>query len=729
VATALVAVVAGAAAAVVLASPERPSGDPIEATSDTTGPRVADLHLDIARGWSATVAAPALVEVSDLVRDGAAVYAVAGGALYRIDGDDGHVDWRHRGRTWLHVGPAVAGQVVAVAGSGYVVGVDAEDGRLVWALRTSEYVWDHLTGSADGIVATGHRATPGGLVATVAVLEPASGTVRWTRTFPEEWAAAVPTLLVDDVVIAATYDRASSRLRAFDLDDGEWLWQEPTVGLSRLVAHGGAVYAASGQEVAAFALDGGAERWRTEISLPLRGSGSIPRAAVVDRQLVVVAEEPEPVAVGLGLVDGAVLWERDLPSLAGGGYEGPAIGVDRPGLEIERPAIAVAGELDRIVAITVEGQLDGSVRVVDLEDAAVWEQHVDAPLWPRVWADPAAGGGELLVSTAHGDLIALSSADGEVRWRARTSGWGSVSAPMVTEGLVVSDQATELVAVSASDGQRAWTVERSGRSGVSTIGPVGSVFVGADRRLRELDPDRGAVIAGDQLDPPSDVLVLAGDDARIYAGSGYGVHAFDGRHRRQRWRHATEGEVRQLGTGSAAVAFVTEDRLEVLEAADGIRRWRASVAACTRPVIAAGTVAVGTERGLVGFDLADGDVRWRMHTPRPVCADAAADGELLYVTDLVRTVIAVDAETGDRVWRAEIAEGVAAPPGTNGELVAVPDLQGGLHLLDAADGSLRDTSEMGARAVATPTVTADAVVVLDLHGRLRAHPTDGVKGR
>ncbi|MFB6255119.1 MAG: PQQ-binding-like beta-propeller repeat protein [Haloplanus sp.] len=169
-----------------------------------------------------------------------------------------------------------------------------------------------------------------------------------------------------------------------------------------------------------------------------------------------------------------------------------------------------------------------------------------------------------------------------LRWRTtlrtpRVDGAVDASSPAVTDGGVYVATGAGAFALSLRDGTERWRYD--------TTPATTSLTVGYD----------------DELVPP----VVA--DGRVYLSTADGIvalHADDGT---VAWR-ATDAAATGVPTVDDGVVVPTADGLVALHADDGTRRWRADVNA-TMPAVADGTVVTGGEK-VVALDAVTGDPEW-----------------------------------------------------------------------------------------------------------------------
>ena len=157
------------------------------------------------------------------------------------------------------------------------------------------------------------------------------------------------------------------------------------------------------------------------------------------------------------------------------------------------------------------------------------------------------------------------------------------------------------------------------------------------------------------------------------------------------------------------------------------RRYTGATHLISSPVVAAGAVFIGSEKGdLLAFDARTGRPRWTYAAGKPVRSRPAVDGGTVYVGGEDGHVHAVDARTGRPRWRAPAGDGTGTNTLAAGGLVFAGDDP--LRALDAATGAVRWQGRGSTRYVAHRTVAegvlyvprAKAVAALDARtGRVR----------
>jgi len=219
----------------------------------------------------------------------------------------------------------------------------------------------------------------------------------------------------------------------------------------------------------------------------------------------------------------------------------------------------------------------GPVRPPTESPTVRWRTTLPAPRVDGAAADassPTVADGRVYVATAEG-TFALSLRDGTERWRHEatpattgpTIGNDDELAPPVVAGdRVYLATADGVVALHADDGTVAWRATDAAATGVPTVHGDGLVV------------------------PTADGLVGLG------AGDGH-----------RRWTTAVDATLPAVADGTVVAGG---EETVGLDAATGERKWSASARGEFYPVVADGTVFLGTYSQLVGLALDDGTERW-----------------------------------------------------------------------------------------------------------------------
>lgn len=248
------------------------------------------------------------------------------------------------------------------------------------------------------------------------------------------------------------------------------------------------------------------------------------------------------------------------------------------------------------------------------------------------WPTPRADAG----NTGHAAEATPPTAPLGVRWRATLptteveGTYDRASAPVVADGRVIVATGDGVSTLRFRDGDEVWrstattpnTTESTHRYHDGLVPPVvgedGTVYVGGREALVALDPDDGSI----------------------------------------RWRY---GEQRRFGTPvvrDGAVYAGTRDQFVAVDAADGAELWTQPAAgAAGLPAVADGTVVAAGD-GVVARSTATGEVEWRTDTradPRTDSYPVVADGTLYLGGD--EGLLGFDLSTGERRWTFERGSG------------------------------------------------------------------------
>lgn len=225
-------------------------------------------------------------------------------------------------------------------------------------------------------------------------------------------------------------------------------------------------------------------------------------------------------------------------------------------------------------AVLAGGQ-DGLVRALDAADGReLWRSGPHG----RVDRTPAVHQASVYFSTASGDVWALNTRDGSVRWRVVLAPSAGSAPAVAVEGgvLVVGDHNGAVRALDLASGAERWRF----RAEDAVEGPPavlgGLVYLASwDHHVYALRADSGEEVwrydAGAAISSPpaaSGGLVLCGtlDGA---------VHAADTVRGRRRWTFQTEKAVHSTPAVSGDVVYVGSDdqHLYAIDVADGLGIW------------------------------------------------------------------------------------------------------------------------------------------------------------
>ena len=324
---------------------------------------------------------------------------------------------------------------------------------------------------------------------------------------------------------------------------------------------------------------------------------------------------------------------------------------------------------DRVVAADGYGQV---VAVDRFTGKRVWKARVgDADgVGFRVWdrRDPAfvtggvgAGEGLVLLGTTRGEVVALSLADGEERWRAKVSS-EVLSPPVTDDGVVLVQTADDrLFALEAEDGSQRWAFD-------------------SQVPLLTLRGTATPLVAGD----------------RVFAGFGDGhVFAMDLASGAPVWNHRV-----MLPQGRTELDRIVD--------VDGT------------PVLAAGMLYAASYQGrLKALRASDGQPVWELAASTHL--DLATGYGQIYVVEQGDIVVAVGQDSANEVWRQEgLRNRGLTSPRAFGNYLVVGDSEGYVHVLAQSDGRMVARGKHG-KGLRSPFVEVNGVVyALSNDGRLAA---------
>ncbi|MDO8414023.1 MAG: outer membrane protein assembly factor BamB [Gallionellaceae bacterium] len=301
--------------------------------------------------------------------------------------------------------PAISHDAIYVANArGKISRLDRANGKRAW--RTdSGYTLSAGVGSGNDLVLIG--GMKGELTAYGE-----NGKVRWKTKVSSE--VLSPPQVADGIVIVRTDD---GRIAGLDAADGKrlWLYEYTTPALvvrnhAGVAIQRGTIYVGfAGGKLAAISLTNGTALWESAVSQPhgnteLERISDITSTPVVDNDQVCAVAFQGRVAC-FGLIQGNLLWARDLSSDAG---------------------LAL---LDKTLYLT---DADGAVLALDKSNgSSIWKND---QLRKRRTTAPYIAGDHLVVGDHEGYLHVMKRENGAMEARLPTDGSAIVAAPVELDG-------------------------------------------------------------------------------------------------------------------------------------------------------------------------------------------------------------------------------------------------------------------------------------------------------
>ena len=285
----------------------------------------------------------------------------------------------------------------------------------------------------------------------------------------------------------------------------------------------------------------------------------------------------------------------------------------------------------KLVPALHEGRLyvadhQGRIEVRDARSGSlIWTKSTQLPFS----GGPGVGEDLVLLGTSGGELVALSAADGEERWRAPLAS-EILSIPRIRTGIVIAYTLDGSVyALDAKSGARRWDYRR-----------------------------------------PTPVLTLRGMSSPVLAGRNVIVGFPDGKLVNL-----------ELETGAPLWELTITPPI-------GRTELERMVDIDADPVVVGSTIFVVTFQGdLAAINGPTASVVWRH--PLSSYAGMAVDNRYIYVTDAKDHAWAIDIGSGGTVWKQhQFTYRHLTAPAVLGDSILVGDLEGYVHLLSAEDGSV-----------------------------------------
>jgi outer membrane protein assembly factor BamB len=277
------------------------------------------------------------------------------------------------------------------------------------------------------------------------------------------------------------------------------------------------------------------------------------------------------------------------------------------GVIVEGDTVFVATGLSEVLALSAA---DGSVK---------WRVRLQAPMRGA----PSFANGRIFVTTLDSSLVALSADDGKVLWRYRaqailTVPLGLPPPAIRGETVVAGFPSGEILAFRANDGRVLWS-DSLAAAGATSLADVGSV--------------RAAP-------------VISGDSVIAIGMGGVGL-SIDLRAGRRIWEREFGGTEMPWAAGEWVFGATDSSEMVALQREAGLARWAVSLrppaqgnraaplVQLSSPILAGGRLFVGTSLAeLVSLDPSNGDVLARQRLPGALSLPMmAVGGRLILATD------------------------------------------------------------------------------------------------
>lgn len=343
---------------------------------------------------------------------------------------------------------------------------------------------------------------------------------------------------------------------------------------------------------------------------------------------------------------------------------------------------AGSSRMNRVSASPVVA--DGRVFTLDSRSLLVATSTNGARLWQADLTAPfdrggnvsgggiAVGGDTIYAATGYGELLALSTVTGAVKWRQRLE--SPVSGAPTVEGdtVYVSTRDGAGWAVATTDGRVKWTMP----------GVAGSVSV---------EGGSSPLIAGRNVIFP----FASGDLAAALKLNGTRVWGapVTGQRNGRAYQGLTDITGDPVLVGGTIYAGTAAGRMAAIDAGTGARIWTATEGALNPPLVVGGSVfVVNDEARLVRMDAATGEVIWQAEMP-------------YFVKDKPKRQKAIYAHYG---------------PVLAGGRVVVASSDGLLRLFNPTDGAMVASVQIPGGAASAPALAGGALYVVTGKGQLLA---------
>lgn len=288
----------------------------------------------------------------------------------------------------------------------------------------------------------------------------------------------------------------------------------------------------------------------------------------------------------------------------------------------------------------------GSIHALDMAGKEVWSKALvrgiredGSPIPDRIEAPVACFDSTLIAATANGTLHAFDAATGGERWTYEVGGpvLGTVTLHRATGRVFVLGQGDgSLHCVDLESGAPLWRSESIDRcDGSPAAGEKTIVFGSCAAALHVVSVEDGSLVRNIPIDGDSQVaggVALAGDSVFSGSYSGKLIHA-----------NAKTGEILWINEDSEDEIFTTpavdEDSVVygsfdggvyALDRETGEQRWKFETDGIpTSPVIAGGSVAVGSDGTLYLLSLKTGEELWSYEVSDEISSPAIIGGMIV----------------------------------------------------------------------------------------------------
>jgi outer membrane protein assembly factor BamB len=161
-----------------------------------------------------------------------------------------------------------------------------------------------------------------------------------------------------------------------------------------------------------------------------------------------------------------------------------------------------------------------------------------------IYSTPSFGDGRILVGSEDQFLYALSSADGEISWKAELDARIVSSSPLISGDMIyVGTYKGTLYALRKKNGKSVWTVKTGGAIVSSPVMRKDKVYIGSrDGVLYSIQASSGAVAWKFAAGKPV-IAEVSYNDKELYVGSGKMIYALNPESGKQIWSYVLENNV------------------------------------------------------------------------------------------------------------------------------------------------------------------------------------------
>lgn len=301
-----------------------------------------------------------------------------------------------------------------------------------------------------------------------------------------------------------------------------------------------------------------------------------------------------------------------------------------------------------------------------------WEYQTDS--W--VESSPTVANGIVYFGSNDGKLYALDTRSGEKLWDFKTT-YPVTSSPAVANGIVYfGADDYYLYALDAASGTKLWDFDTQGPVTSSPTVANGIVYIGSGGEFfYALDALSGRLRLRFKSAYPGFSSPAVSDETVYFNDSGGRLFAIDGNARTWPQEHEIKPFWLQLYLFGLPGVARPPPQSGLLW---GLNLGRTS---SSSPVVAGGTLYIGSDNKLLAIDLQSRQKRWEFKAKGAIRSSPAVVGTTVYVGSEDGRLYAVDAATGKELWNIITGGMITSSPAVADSMIYIGSYDGNLYAI------------------------------------------------